>query len=94
MTTTFDGLRETLVEDYELAPERLTPATRLTDIELDSLALVELIFSLEDRFDVKAEDDGTKFETLGDVAAYIDRLIGEREAAQTASTTASAKKSR
>jgi acyl carrier protein len=48
MTTTFEGLREILVKDYELDPARLTESTLLTDIELDSLALTEVIFSLED----------------------------------------------
>jgi len=81
MTTTFEGLKEILVKDYELDPARLTQGTVLTDIELDSLALTELIFSLEDKYHVIAKTNGAGLVTLGDVARYIDQLIAERDAA-------------
>ena len=81
MKTTFDTLRDILVKDYELAPERLAPETALADIELDSLALTELIFSLEDKYNVVAKTNGAGLATLGDVARYIDQLIEERDAA-------------
>jgi acyl carrier protein len=79
---TLDGLRDVLVKDFELPRERLHADTRLEDIELDSLALTELIFSLEELFDVTAASPDRSFATLGDVAAYIDRLIAERDAAR------------
>jgi acyl carrier protein len=83
MKTTFAVLRDLLVKDYELARERLAPETALADIDLDSLALTELIFSLEDEFHVIATTSGTAgFTTLGDVATYIDQLVAERDAAQ------------
>ncbi|MEX2496535.1 MAG: phosphopantetheine-binding protein [Woeseia sp.] len=80
MKTTFDVLRDIMVRDYELAPERLQPETPLADIDVDSLAVMELVFSLEDEFNVTAGDTDSAFETLGDVAMYIDRLIAERDA--------------
>lgn len=80
MKTTFDALRDILARDYELAPERLEPDTPLTDIDIDSLAAIELIFSLEDEFEVTAGDMQDAFDTLGDIANYIDRLIAERSA--------------
>jgi acyl carrier protein len=87
MTTTFDGMKEILVKDYELDPVRLTESTVLTDIELDSLALTELIFSLEDKYEVTAKTNGAGLATLGDVARYIDQLIAERDAAPPAAST-------
>jgi len=80
MTTTFDGLRDIIVRDFELSPERLTRTTRLEEIELDSLAVTELVFALEDEFHVTAENTGTTFGTLGDIADYIDGLIAARDA--------------
>ncbi len=79
-STTFDGLREILIKDYALAPESLTPATALEDLQIDSLAQIELIFAAEDRFHVTAQDTPETFKTLGDVAAYIDGLIDQRAA--------------
>ena len=80
MTTTFETMKRIIIKDYELAPERLTPDTPLADIELDSLALTELIFSLEDEFNVTAKTNGQGMQTLGDIASYIDQLIAERDA--------------
>lgn len=82
MTTTFDGLREIIAKDFELPPERLTLDARLDEIELDSLAVTELIFSLEDKFEITVTEPGPQFETLGDIADYIDELIAARAEAQ------------
>lgn len=80
MTDTFDGVRAIIVRDFELPPERLTRDTPLEAIELDSLAVTELVFALEDKFHVTAEAPGPDFRTLGDVADYIDQLIAQRDA--------------
>ncbi len=77
--STFEGLREIIARDYALAPEALSHDTVLKDLEIDSLGLIELIFTLEDRFNVTAADTPQEFLTLGDVSAYIDRLIAERD---------------
>ena len=79
-TTTFETMKRIIVKDYELQPERLTPETPLADVELDSLAITELIFALEDEFKVVAKTNGQGMQTLGDIAAYIDQLIAERDA--------------
>ena len=78
-TTTFETMKRIIVKDYELAPERLTPDTPLADIELDSLAITELIFALEDEFNVVAKTNGQGMHKLGDIAAYIDQLLAERD---------------
>ena len=82
--TSYEGLCEILARDYQLAPENLTPATPLKELEIDSLGVIELIFAIEEKFDVTANDADADpvqdFKTLGDVAAYIDRLIAQRDA--------------
>jgi acyl carrier protein len=80
MTTTFETMKRIIVKDYELPPERLMPDTPLADIELDSLAITELIFALEDEFNVTAKTNGQGMQTLGDIATYVDQLIAERDA--------------
>ena len=43
--------------------------------ELDSLAVLELVAALEDRFGIVVEDEefgGEIFETLGSLAAFVD----------------------
>ena len=72
--STFDVLREVMARDHGLAPESLHPETPLAELTIDSLALIELIFTLEDRFNVVANNVPADLPTLGSVAEYIDGL--------------------
>lgn len=78
---TFAVVRELIASDHAIAPETLTPDTPLQSLEIDSLALIELIFTLEERFDVVAEKVPDNLPTLGSVADYIDSLVAARIAA-------------
>jgi len=69
----------------------LTRRTSLAELNVQSLDLVEIIFALEDKFDLEvpynANDPrgaGVAFENVGDVIDGIARLIAERDARKTA----------
>lgn len=79
-TTTFDALREIIAKDYEIPVDTLTPDTPLTELKIDSLALIELIFTLEEKYGVVADNVPADLPTLGTVADYIDELIASRDA--------------
>ena len=66
--STFDVLREVIAKDHGLAPDTLHPDTPLAELTIDSLALIELIFTLEDRFNVAADNVPADLPTLGSVA--------------------------
>jgi acyl carrier protein len=68
------------MRDFELPPERLQHDTLLEEIELDSLAITELVFQIEDEFKITAENTIPPFKTLGDIADYVARLVAERDA--------------
>lgn len=58
----------------------LTPTTPLLDSlpELDSMAVLNVILAIEEHFDITVEDEevtGDLFETLGTLAAYIERKL-------------------
>ncbi len=72
--STFDVLCEVIAKDHGLDPTKLTPDTPLAELTIDSLALIELIFTLEDRFSVVADNVPADLPTLGSVADYIDGL--------------------
>jgi acyl carrier protein len=80
MTTTFDAIRAIIMRDFELPPERLQHDTLLEEIELDSLAITELVFQIEDEFKITADNTFPPFKTLGDIADYVARLVAERDA--------------
>jgi|SRR5579883_55250 acyl carrier protein len=65
----------------------LTRKTSLAELNIQSLDLVEIIFAIEDKFDLEvpynANDPrsaGVSFENVGDVIDGVARLIAERDA--------------
>jgi acyl carrier protein len=60
------------------------------DLGLDSLAMLEMVFEVEEAFNLEIPDeDLTKITTVGDVAAYVEtRLAGDAPAPGPASPPA------
>lgn len=81
--TTLERLQTLLLSDYPLQREDLTPQARLEDLQIDSLGVMELFFSIEDEFQIKVPNERVGLQTLGDVVAYIDRLIAEQSGTKT-----------
>ena len=75
MSTTFERLSAILIKDYKLQPDRLTQDARLESLGLDSLGTVELLWTVEDVFQIKLPGDPVDLPTLGDVVRFIDELI-------------------
>ena len=75
MTTTFERLRAILVKDYKLEPAKLTLDAPLEDLGIDSLGVAELLFNVEDEFQVKLPPEPVLLPTVGDVVRYIDELV-------------------
>ncbi|MER6140504.1 phosphopantetheine-binding protein [Streptomyces sparsogenes] len=73
----FDTLKEILVHKLKVTPEQVTPEATRDDVELDSLAVVELSLVLDKEFHIAISDDELlEAPTIGDMA----RLMEERSA--------------
>ena len=81
--STLDTLRSIMSEEYRMDPARLEPGAKLDELGVDSLHLLELMFKIEDRFDLKLKDDIPRsLATVQDVVDYIDgQLAGQQTAA-------------
>lgn len=75
MTTTFEWLRATLAEDYTLEPAALTPEASLETLGLDSLAVAELLFAVEEKFKITVPPEPPPLKTLSDVFQFIDAQV-------------------
>lgn len=64
---------EIICEQLDVKPEDIEESKTFTDdLGADSLAIVELVLALEERFDVKIPDDEVdKIKTVGDAVNYI-----------------------
>src|SRR5215470_126518 len=69
----------------------LTRLSSLAELNIQSLDLVEIIFALEDKFDLEVpynandpKSAGVSFQNVGDVIDGVAKLIAERDARKTA----------
>jgi len=82
MTETLDVVRSVLIETLELTqqPMELNRDTLLFGAlpELDSFGVVQLVTELEERFDIRVDDDefgADMFETVGTLTDFIDAKL-------------------
>jgi acyl carrier protein len=78
---------ETEVKDFvaktlNIAPERVKPESRFAeDFGTDSLTMIELVVSFEERFEVAvSEEESAKVSTVGDVIEFLRRKRAGAEA--------------
>ena len=77
-------IQESLADDLALDIARLDPAKPLYELGIDSLALIECMFKLEDRFGISVASEEMKVNTLQDIATMVDRLLAEKNTVLTA----------
>jgi acyl carrier protein len=79
--STLEIIRDILVDKFALDRAMLTPDAGLDRLGIDSLAVLELLFDIEDRFGLKIkEDTPDSLTTIQDVVLYIDSLLAQRQA--------------
>lgn len=81
MTTTFERLSAILIKEYKLQPDQLTLDAPLDGLGIDSLGTVELLWNIEDAFQVKLPSDPVELLTLGAVVRYVDELVAKQGSA-------------
>ena len=87
MSTAFERLSEILTRDYKVPPESLALSAPLEGLGIDSLATVELMWSVEDEFGIKFTQEPTSVICVGDVVDHIAALLGSRTDAWAAQAT-------
>ncbi len=86
-----DTLQQTIIEviatEGRIPIETIHPDSRLSDLKIDSLDVVQIIFELEDRFDISLpdRDPAVDTESVAGLVAAVKRLIAERADAKPAS---------
>ncbi|MBI1272929.1 MAG: acyl carrier protein [Alphaproteobacteria bacterium] len=63
--------------------DKLDPAAKLTDLNISSLDVVEIVFALEDKYAVQlpfnANAENKEFETLGQVVKLVEQQIAIKQ---------------
>ena len=77
---------EIIAEQAMIGPGNITPDTTLEELGLDSLALVEVVFGIEEAFGISVpfnanEPAASEFEisSVGQIVSGVKRLVAARE---------------
>ena len=73
--TPYAFMAEVLSEKYDVDRETISPEATLTELGLDSLTIVELLFDVEDEFGIEVPEERANFQTLAEAAALVDELV-------------------
>lgn len=74
--TTLVRLQALLMQNYPVHIDRLGADAALASLGLDSLGVAELLFNVEDEFELTLPREPVALVTVGDVAQFIDALLG------------------
>jgi len=81
-----DRVTRIIAEQALIEPELIRPETTLGDLGLDSLALVEVVFGIEEAFDISVpfnanEPDDSEFDisTVSQIITGVKQLIAAKD---------------
>ena len=73
---------EIFAEKAAVERDKIISSASLQELEIESLDVVEVIFAIEEKFDIhvpfNANDQELEFDTIGDVVKAVENLIEER----------------
>jgi acyl carrier protein len=87
MTEIGNEIDSIIVKRTKVDPSLLTSNAQLSDLGIDSLDLIEVVFDLEDKFgieipfnanSVSAMSDSASLQTLGDVHDTVRKLVEDK----------------
>jgi acyl carrier protein len=77
-----DEILDIVAEKAMVDRGKLVPEAKLSDLEISSLDMVEVIFALEDKLGIElpfnANVDAQEFQTLGDVIAAVEKQLASK----------------
>ena len=78
MTSTFNTLQTIIADDYGIDKKLIQPNVHLADLGMDSLTLMEFIFSAEDAFNLRIPEnrlgENLNDVTLQNISDAIDQI--------------------
>jgi acyl carrier protein len=83
---TFNSIARILENDFHVEANLVAPQTALADLGLDSLALMEFVFAVEDAFHLRIPEDRLDPREAGITLQRLCEVIDAESAAATANT--------
>lgn len=67
-------LQDLIEAKFGLDPSQLDPHASMRGSGVDSLALVEFLFAVEDHYGISVPDEYSSIDTLAELAAVVDKV--------------------
>jgi len=71
-------IQQLIAASAEVPVESLHPSRPLEELNVDSLTVLEVMFDIEDRFEIKMPEERVPIRTVQDIADLVDRLVAQR----------------
>lgn len=79
MSQIVDDVLDIVAQKAMIDRAKLSPEAKLADLQINSLDVVEIVFALEDKFQIQipfnANSTNMEFETVGEVVTIVEKLI-------------------
>lgn len=74
MSAVYDKVKQLLVDKFGVAEEEISPSATFTDLDLDSLDLVEFALAAEEELGVRITDEeAEQLDTLDDTVKLLEQ---------------------
>jgi acyl carrier protein len=89
MSQITDEILDIVAQKAMVDRSKLSMDAKLSDLQISSLDIVEIVFALEDKFQVQipfnANSTNMEFERVGEVVAAVEKLIAAKKEGRTLS---------
>jgi acyl carrier protein len=73
------SVQRILAEELDIAVGDLEPGRQLEDLGVDSLGMIEVMFRMEEEFDIRMGDEQVPLKTVQDVVDLVSAKIRDRQ---------------
>ena len=80
MSDVKDRIIEIIAKECEIDPATITPESTLESLGVSSVDLVQVMFQIEEAFDIYLADDDMGFDVknVGEVIASVEKRVGDK----------------
>ncbi len=78
MESVLQEVQAMLREQYSLTESQVSASQTLASLGIDSMATIEFMYHLEDKFSISLSQERGKLETVSDIAEIVERALSEK----------------
>lgn len=75
-------IRDIIAHEVNIDPGEIRPESTMDDLKIESIDLVQIMFAIEEKFDIYLQDEDIGFdvENIGQVVAAVEKLVAAKDA--------------